>query len=124
MTASLYLVTGGSGFLGINLCRFLLSLGHRVRLLSYPERNAVEAIAGDVRDREAVDRAMDHAANPTSVGFDDVKTIAIVNQLLQPHVPAPRGGQRLRSRCHATIVNSLNDMVRTMNNSIDAMPTI
>jgi nucleoside-diphosphate-sugar epimerase len=65
MTASRYLVTGGSGFLGINLCRFLLSRGHRVWSLdiapfSYPERNAVEAIAGDVRDREAVDRAMDH----------------------------------------------------------------
>ena len=65
MAPSLYLVTGGSGFLGINLCRFLLSRGHRVRSLdiapfNYPERNAVEAILGDVRDRDAVDCAMDH----------------------------------------------------------------
>ena len=64
MTASLYLVTGGSGFLGINLCRFLLAQGQRVRSLdiapfNYPERNAVDAILGDVRDSRAVGRAMD-----------------------------------------------------------------
>jgi nucleoside-diphosphate-sugar epimerase len=59
-----YLITGGSGFLGINLCRFLLVRGHAVRSLDiapfdYPERNALEAILGDVRDPDAVNRAMD-----------------------------------------------------------------
>ena len=58
-----YLITGGAGFLGINLCRFLLSHGHVVRSLdiaafNYPERNAVDVIRGDIRDPEAVDRAM------------------------------------------------------------------
>jgi len=59
----LYLVTGGSGFLGINLCRFLLARGHAVRSLDiapfeYPERGAVDAMLGDVRDRGAVNRAV------------------------------------------------------------------
>ena len=59
----LYLITGGAGFLGINLCRFLLSRSHAVRSLdiarfNYPERDAVDVILGDIRDPEAVDRAM------------------------------------------------------------------
>lgn len=61
---SRYLVTGGSGFLGINIIRFLLKRGHVVRSLDllpfdYPEANQVEAIVGDIRDKTAVDRALD-----------------------------------------------------------------
>ncbi len=60
---SLWLVTGGAGFLGVNLCRHLLMKGASVRSLDiaafdYPERSRVEAIEGDIRDRAAVDRAM------------------------------------------------------------------
>ena len=59
-----YLVTGGSGFLGINLVRFLLERGHTVASLDrlpfdYADcKDRVEAIVGDIRDRAAVDRAM------------------------------------------------------------------
>jgi len=63
MTEPLFLVTGGAGFLGINLCRFLLYRGYRVRSLdfapfSYPERERIEAVLGDIRDRAVVDRTM------------------------------------------------------------------
>ena len=54
-----YLITGGAGFLGINLCRHLLAHNDQVRSLDiapfqYPERSQVEMIAGDVRDRATV----------------------------------------------------------------------
>lgn len=63
MKSSRFLVTGGAGFLGINLCRHLLARGETVRSLDiaafdYPERDAVEAMLGDVRDVATVDRAM------------------------------------------------------------------
>jgi nucleoside-diphosphate-sugar epimerase len=59
----LYLLTGGAGFLGINLIRFLLAREHAVRSLDiapfdYPERAAIDEIRGDIRDRATVDRAM------------------------------------------------------------------
>ena len=58
-----YLITGGAGFLGINLCRHLLKSGAAVRTLdiapfAYPERSAVEVVDGDVRDPSAVTRAL------------------------------------------------------------------
>jgi nucleoside-diphosphate-sugar epimerase len=67
MAAQRFLVTGGAGFLGINLCRYLLARGYRVRTLdiapfAYPERAAVEVVDGDIRDRAGVDRAMQGVA--------------------------------------------------------------
>lgn len=59
-----FLITGGAGFLGINMARMLLERGHRVVSLDivpfdYPERDRVKALTGDIRDRAAVDAAME-----------------------------------------------------------------
>jgi nucleoside-diphosphate-sugar epimerase len=60
-----YLVTGGAGFLGINLVRFLRERRHPVTSLDvapfdYPDMKPhVRAITGDIRDKDAVRRAMD-----------------------------------------------------------------
>lgn len=58
------LLTGGAGFLGINLARFLLARDHEIVSLdiedfTYPERDRINEITGDIRDRTLVDRAMD-----------------------------------------------------------------
>lgn len=58
-----FLITGGAGFLGINLARFLLTEGYNVASLDiadfdYPERDTVQSVLGDIRDKETVDRLM------------------------------------------------------------------
>ncbi len=63
MTGRSWLITGGAGFLGINLARLLLARGERVITLDlldfdYPERDQVRHLRGDIRDQEALDRAM------------------------------------------------------------------
>jgi nucleoside-diphosphate-sugar epimerase len=62
-TPNTVLITGGAGFLGINLARHLLARGCKVVSLdiapfTYPERDQITEITGDIRDREAVNRAM------------------------------------------------------------------
>ena len=59
-----FLLTGGAGFLGINLARHLLALDHEVVSLDiadfdYPERERIREVTGDIRDRGVVDSAMD-----------------------------------------------------------------
>lgn len=59
-----YMITGGAGFLGINMVRYLLDRNHEVVTLDiapfdYPERSQITEVVGDIRDRAAVDKAMD-----------------------------------------------------------------
>lgn len=59
------LVTGGSGFLGINLIRYLRAKGIKdIRSIDlvpfdYPEKGEIDSIQGDIRDTAALARAMD-----------------------------------------------------------------
>ncbi len=63
-----YCVTGGAGFIGSNLTRFLLDKGHDVVVVdNYATgkpanladvRDRIEMIEGDIRDRAAMDRAI------------------------------------------------------------------
>jgi len=63
-----YLVTGGAGFIGCNLARYILDKGHDVVVLDNfatgkrenltEIADRIELIEGDIRDRDTVDRAV------------------------------------------------------------------
>lgn len=61
---SRWLVTGGTGFLGLHLCTYLRSLGHEVTTFDIAEMPAderidgVKEIRGDIRDPAQVERAV------------------------------------------------------------------
>jgi nucleoside-diphosphate-sugar epimerase len=63
ISKNICLVTGGSGFLGIHLIRFLLSRGFAVRSLDiepfdYTDISCVDSIVGDIRSESVVETAM------------------------------------------------------------------
>lgn len=59
-----YMITGGAGFLGINLVRYLLARGNQVTTLDiapfdYEDcRDRIREVRGDIRDPDAVRRAV------------------------------------------------------------------
>lgn len=97
-----FLITGGAGFLGINLTRYLLARGHKVVTLdiadfSYPERSRVTNHQGDIRDKAAVDSAMQgvdivvHTAaalplyKPEDIYSTDIQGLRVVLQSALDH---------------------------------------
>jgi nucleoside-diphosphate-sugar epimerase len=65
-----YLITGGAGFLGINLVRYIQSKGHEVTTLDivdfdYPDmrdasgNDKIKIITGDIRDKAKVNQAVE-----------------------------------------------------------------
>lgn len=65
MSQQRVLITGGAGFLGINLVRYLLERNYIVRSLDFAEfeyadcKDKIEIIKGDIRDKGAVSKSME-----------------------------------------------------------------
>ncbi|MCX7725931.1 MAG: NAD(P)-dependent oxidoreductase [Chitinispirillaceae bacterium] len=59
------LITGGSGFLGINLVRYLLKKDYKISVLDinsfeYPEKEKIKFTKGDIRDLETVKKTTEN----------------------------------------------------------------
>jgi nucleoside-diphosphate-sugar epimerase len=114
-----FLITGGAGFLGINLCRYLLARGHHVRTIdiapfAYPERSRVEVIDGDIRDPQAVARAM--------TGIEIVVHCAAALPLAPPEdifSTAVRGTRLLLEQARA---HSVNRFIFTSSTAVYGIP--
>ena len=80
---SLFLVTGGAGFIGSNLCEAILSLGHKVRCLDdlstgkqenvdfLKDRPGYEFVLGDIKELETCKKAcegVDYVLNQAAWG--------------------------------------------------------
>jgi len=86
-----YAISGGAGFLGLHLARYLVADGHQVRTLDVaplddPELEAsVEELHGDVRDRDRVDRLVADAdivvhaaaALPIQASRDSIRSVNV-----------------------------------------------
>jgi nucleoside-diphosphate-sugar epimerase len=78
------LITGGSGFLGINLARYLDKLGYKIRVLDfapfdYPDmKDKIEYVEGDIRNKADVEKAVE--------GCDFVVHTAAALPLYKPRV--------------------------------------
>src|SRR3954453_4519528 len=95
---ALTIITGGAGFIGSHLVERLVAEGERVRVVERPGADVshlpprVEAVRADIRDREAVRRALNGAgavyhlaANP-NLWARDRKDFDAVNHRGTVHV--------------------------------------
>ncbi|WP_207457017.1 SDR family NAD(P)-dependent oxidoreductase [Azospirillum sp. SYSU D00513] len=112
-----YLVTGGSGFIGAALVNRLVRDGHKVRVLDDNSRghtgrladvlDHVEFITGDIRDAEAVNRAVR--------GVDGVLHLAAVNGTKhfyeKPEVVLDVGVRGMLNVLDACRANNVGDLV-------------
>jgi nucleoside-diphosphate-sugar epimerase len=113
------LITGGAGFLGINLVRHLLAKGYALASLDfedfdYPERHNIEAIKGDIRDKMLLNRAME--------GVDFVVHTAAALPLYSPEDIYTTDVEGTRNVLEAARQNGVKRVVHVSSTAVYGIP--
>ncbi|MCX6703322.1 MAG: NAD(P)-dependent oxidoreductase [Candidatus Zambryskibacteria bacterium] len=114
-----YFITGGSGFLGINLTRHLLSRGHEVIIydllpFDYPEKNKVTSIIGDIRNFDFLKESMK--------GADIVVHTAAALPLYSTEDIRTTDIDGTRNVCQASFDNGVARMVHISSTAVYGIP--
>jgi nucleoside-diphosphate-sugar epimerase len=114
-----YLITGGAGFLGINMARYLLAKGHAVVSLDiapfdYPERNQITEIRGDIRNRQDVEQAMQ--------GVDIVIHTAAALPLYKPEDIYSTDIDGLRTVLDVAFANKVERVIHVSSTAVYGIP--
>ena len=114
-----FFITGGSGFLGINMIRHLLSRGHEIvsyDLLpfDYPEQNKIKWIIGDIRNLKLLTESMK--------GADIVVHMAAALPLYSVEDIRTTDINGTRNVCQAAKNNNVKRMIHISSTAVYGIP--
>ncbi len=115
-----FLVTGGAGFLGINLIRFLVKHGHQVVSLDvasfdYPDKkDKIKIITGDIRDKQ-----IDHVA---TMDIDCVVHTAAALPLYKPEDIFSTDIEGTRNLLEASKENKVQRFIHISSTAVYGIP--
>ncbi len=116
-----FLITGGAGFLGINLVRYLLGKGHAVisfdvAKFDYPEKDddRVTIVKGDIRDKDALDKAM--------AGVDVVVHTAAALPLYSPEEIRSTDIDGVRNVLQSALDNGVKRVIHISSTAVYGVP--
>jgi nucleoside-diphosphate-sugar epimerase len=112
-------ITGGAGFLGINLIRYLLERGYSVvsydvAEFDYPERDRVTVITGDIRDPARLTKAM--------AGSDQVVHTAAALPLYTPEEIRTTDLDGTRNVLAAAVQNGVERVIHISSTAVYGIP--
>lgn len=112
-------ITGGAGFLGINLVRYLLARGYSpvsydVAEFDYPERDQVAVITGDIRDKARLTAAMQ--------GCDMVIHTAAALPLYKPEDIRTTDLDGTRNTLEAALENGIRRVIHISSTAVYGIP--
>lgn len=114
-----FFITGGAGFFGINMTRYLLARGHKVvsydiTPFDYPEKDKITEITADIRHFEDLKRAM--------VGSDIVIHTAAALPLYSIEDIRTTDIDGTRNVCQAAIDNGIKRMIHVSSTAVYGIP--